>query len=246
MAYMGRGGAPSFSGRGGIGHKKDEGGSDRGFHREPFFRMYYYVPLDNTYVIFEMIAAAIIFTVVAITFFATYNTSVLDAISEIKNTFIKTYMLVILGVLSITILVNCFSKSKESLMRRIAILLIISVIAFAGFWVKKTSIDSTYTKDKFESKYVELYGSKDTGNKAKIEIGGDGLKTVTAKEYYIQECEKAYKVFTARAYTIFGLNILLIVLLVFQIVKIIKINENIERLSKDDIVVYDEEENIKM
>ena len=81
MAYMGRGGFSSFGGGGlggGLGPNDNDNNNDnrhngRMYYRGGFFRMYYYIPLDNTYVIFQMIAAIIIFTIAGITFLATYK-----------------------------------------------------------------------------------------------------------------------------------------------------------------------------
>ena len=76
MAYMGRGGFSSFGGGGlggGLGSNDNDNNNDnrhnrRMYYRGGFFRMYYYISLDNTYVIFQMIAAIIIFTIAGITF----------------------------------------------------------------------------------------------------------------------------------------------------------------------------------
>ena len=74
MAYMGRGGFPSFGGNnlgGELGPhdtNNDNGYNGRMYYRGVFFRRYYYIPLDNTYVLFQMITAIVIFTIVGITF----------------------------------------------------------------------------------------------------------------------------------------------------------------------------------
>ena len=44
-------------------NNNDNRHNGRMYYRGGFFRMYYYIPLDNTYVIFQMIAAIIIFTI---------------------------------------------------------------------------------------------------------------------------------------------------------------------------------------
>ena len=103
MAYMGRGGFSSFGGGGlggGLGSNDNDNDNDnnnnndnrhngRMYYRGGFFRMYYYIPLDNTYVIFQMIAAIIIFTIAGITFLATYKPSVVDPIEDTKRLFMN-------------------------------------------------------------------------------------------------------------------------------------------------------------
>ena len=47
----------------------------------------------------------------------------------------------------------------------------------------------------------------------------------TEKEYYIDECVKAYNIFSIRMYVLVGINVLLIILLIYQIFKASKIQE---------------------
>ena len=46
-------------------------------------------------------------------------------------------------------------------------------------------------------------------------------------------------------YGIIGLNVLLIILLIYQIPKVSRIQEKRDKLSKDDEILFDEEENVK-
>ena len=71
------------------------------------------------------------------------------------------------------------------------------------------------------------------------------IKIKSEKEYYIDECVKAYNIFSIRMYGIIGLNVLLIILLIYQIPKVSRIQEKRDKLSKDDEILFDEEENVK-
>ena len=71
------------------------------------------------------------------------------------------------------------------------------------------------------------------------------MKIKTEKEYYVDECMKAYNIFGVRMYVVMGLNILIIMLLIYQIIKVSQIQEKREKLNKDDAILFDEEENIK-
>jgi hypothetical protein len=67
----------------------------------------------------------------------------------------------------------------------------------------------------------------------------------TKKEYFVDECLKAYKVFSFRMYTIFAINILIVVLLFYQIIKVSQIQEKREQLDKNDAILFDEEQNCR-
>lgn len=254
MAYMGRGGFSSFGGGGlggGLGPNDNDNNNDnrhngRMYYRGGFFRMYYYIPLDNTYVIFQMIAAIIIFTIAGITFLATYKPSVIDPIEDTKRILMNTYIIVTLALLVLTLLANYFSKDKNALIKRLIVILSLSVITILVFFGIKANMDSTYTKNKFEQIYEQEYSGQSSDTKSKIDIGLTGMKIKSEKEYYIDECVKSYNIFSIRMYGVIGLNVLLIVLLIYQISKVSKIQEKRDRLSKDDAILFDEEENIKI
>ena len=242
MAYMGRGGFSSFGG--GL-EPNDNKNYERKYRRGRVFCRYYYIPLDNTYVIFEMIAAIIIFTIAGVTFLATYKPSVVDPIEDTKRTIINTYIIITLSLVVLTILANYFSKDKNSLIKRLMAILSLSIITILAFWGIKANMDSIYTKSKFEQIYTQEYGEQKSDAKTKFNIGLTGMKMKTEKEYYVDECAKAYNIFGIRTYGIIALNILLIILLIYQISKVSQIQEKRDRLSKDDAILFDEQENVK-
>lgn len=203
MAFMGRGDFPSIE-------KDNIGGiQDNNIERHDYYRgygyyrtFYYYVPLDNTYVIMEMIVTFIILIVGIITFFATYKSTIIDPIESTKKLFINTYLLIICTLLVITLVTNFFSKSETSLIKRLVIISAISIITMLVFFGVKLNLDTTYTKDKFEQFYKEqnINESSNSTTKSKIDIGITGMGIKTEKEYYIDECSKLYGIFSAKAY----------------------------------------------
>ena len=100
MSFMGRGDFPSMNNHndGDIG-ESNSNNHGYGFYRRPFFwrRFYYYIPLDNTYVIMQMIVTFIILIVGVVTFITSYKSTIIDPIESIKRTFINTH-LIILGI----------------------------------------------------------------------------------------------------------------------------------------------------
>ena len=55
-----------------------------------------------------------------------------------------------------------------------------------------------------------------------------------------------YNVFKIKSYGTLILHLLLNMLLVYQIIRVQKGNSKKEKLNKDDIILFDEEENVKM
>ena len=228
-----------YLGRGGFGNNK------RGYYRGGLFRIYTYIPLDNTYVIFQMIVTIIIFVTAGITFLYTYKPSIIDPIESTKKILINTYIVITLALLVLTILANYFSKDKNALIKRLIVILLLSVITILVFFGIKANMDSTYTKNKFEQIYNQEYSEQNSDSESKIVVSIGEIKIKSEKEYYIDECVKAYNIFSIRMYGIIGLNVLLIILLIYQIPKVSRIQEKRDKLSKDDEILFDEEENVK-
>ena len=238
MAFMGRGSAPS-----GRGNKT--GGSSRGHHRGHWYhrRFYYYV--SPSYILIEMIVFCIIFIIGLITFFATYKFQIIDPIESTKNDFINAYLLVI-GLLSIiALIINFFSKSKGMIITGLIIIFVISLLAMFLFFGIKMNMDATYTKEKFQQIYTELNGNNKTDN-LKIDVSTTKITLKTEEEFYINQCLKLYNIFNAKFYVILGIHLLLNLLLIYQILKISKIQEKKDKLRKDDLILYDEEQNVKI
>lgn len=248
MAFMGRGGMPSFNDN--IGDGIQDNGNDVGRHGYyrgyGYYRRYYYIPLDNTYVIMQMIVTFLILIIGVIAFLFTYKSSIVDPIASMKKIFINTHLITIGILLAITLVMNFFSKSTTSLIKRLAIIFVISVIVMLVFFGIKLNLDTTYTEDKFEQIYTEQGISEDSGNKSKVDINLTGFGIKTEKEYYIDEFMKLYNIFKTKTYGTLGVHLLLNLLLIYQISKIAKIEGKKEKLNKDDLILFDEEQNVKI
>ena len=126
------------------------------------------------------------------------------------------------------------------------IIIIISIITILTFFGIKVNMDSIYTENKFAEIYEQEYTESKTSDKNKIDIGLTGVSIKSEKEYYIDKCIEAYNVFTIKMYSSFAINGFLIILLIYEIIKVLNIQEKKDRLSKDDAILFDEEENIKI
>ena len=245
MAFLGRGNFPS------MGNSNDGNKNEQSYYRRPYFyrRFYYYIPLDNTYVIMQMIVTFIILIVGVIAFITTYKSNIIDPIKDIKNLFINTHLIIIAIFLGITFLINYSSKNESTLIKRLIVFSIISIITMMIFLGIKLNFDTIYTKEKFEMLYseqnIEDESSKNNILKQKLDMGITGLGVKTEKEYYVDECIKLYGIFKTKAYGTLALHLLLNLLLIYQMIKVSKIKRKKEKMGKDDAILFDEEQNIK-
>ena len=246
MAFMGRGEIPSLGDDQGLNSNNNgEGMPPPHYHYGLYYRTYYYIPLDNTYVIMQMIVTFIIIIVGIITYLTSYQSTIVDQIENIKMYFINIYSIILLILVSATIIVSFFSKTKESLEKKLIVILIISLISMLTLGIIKLNLDSTYTKEKFEEIYSTLNIDEAISNDKKIYVGIDGIGTKTEKEYYIDECVKLYNIFKTKTYVLVGIHLALNVLIVYRVFMELKNREQREKVMKDDIVLFDEEENVK-
>lgn len=252
MAFMNRGSMPSI-GKVNIGEVQDNNlkGEPRDeYHRGGwhYSRYYCYIPLDNTYVVIQMVVTFIILIVGLIAFLATYKSTIIDPIESMKKLFINTYLIIIGILLATTLIINFLLKSKASRIKSLVIILIISILVMFGFLVMKFNLDRTYTKDRFEQFYAEqnIGESSIDSTKTKIDIGITGVSIKTEKEYYIDECLKLYGIFSSKTYGALGIHLLLNILLIYQISRISKVQGKKEKLNKDDLILFDEEQNVKI
>ena len=239
MAFLGRGNGPSI--------RNSSSNNSGSFHRIPFFyRRYYYIPLDNTYILLQMIVTFIILIVGVVTFLVTYKSDIIDPIESTKKIFINAHLIVIAIFLIFTIIINLFSKKEANLARRLILLALISISTMLLFLGVKLDLDTTYTKDKFEEIFIEANATEVIDGKTKIDVGLSGISIKTEQEHYIDECMKLYNIFKVKSFGTLGIHLLLNILLVYQILKIKKIQTKKKRLNKDDLILYDKEQNIKI
>lgn len=240
MAFINRGEIPS------VGNDNIRGGPSRYVIYGSWFHTY--VPLDNTYVIMQMIVTFIILIAGLVTFFATYKSTIVDPIEGTKKIFINTYLIIIGVLLVLTLITNFLSKNEKSLITRLVVIAVISILVMFVFLGIKLNFDKTYIKDWFEQSFTseDTSGESNGISKTKIDIGITGMSLKTEKEYYVDECLKLYNIFNVKTYATLGIHLLLNILLIYQILKISKIEKKKDKVDKDSVVLFDEEQNIKI
>ena len=236
MAYMNRGSEPS------IDTDNDNSNDSNSIGIGDYVTSY--VPLDNTYVRMQIVITYLIIIVSAITYIFTYKSTIADPIEEIKVVFINMHLIMIGMLLVATIISNFLSKSEKIIIERLSVILAISILLMIFFLGFKLYMDKTYTKSSFEQFYKET--NKENSNEKKVfDLSFSGARMKTEKQYYLDECMKLYNIFKIKTYATLGLHLLLNILLIFQMQKVIKIHNKKIRMNKDDLILFDEEQNIR-
>lgn len=248
MAFMGRGDGPSIkwgnnSDDNNTNHNNKEREEERLFRLGELYdsnRYYYYIKEDSTYAVISVILTLIMLITASVAYIATYKSTIIDPIEGVKKLFLNAQLIITILLFGAIVITKIYSKSEETLIKRLMIIFGISMLTMLIFYVIKINLDITYTKEKFEQIYNEQNVNENTENEPQINVGINGLSIKSEKEHYIDECMKLYKIFKIKTYGTLGLNFLLNILLVFQMFRIIEINNKKIRLSKNDAILFNE------
>ena len=242
MAYFGRG---NFSTNG----NNNLGSNGKYFHH----RGLYYrrrIVIDSNYILIQMLITFLIFILGVVGYISNYESKIEDPLESIKSTYINVYLICIVCFLGINFIINQFAKSETSLLNKLSIFFIISILTMFSFFGVRLNFDSKYNKVFFEKIAIEQ-NLEDTSTKkdilnSKLDLGLGGISLKTEKQYFLDECDNLYKIFQTKTYGILGLHLLFNLLLFYQIVKIIKTINKKDKMDKNDAILFDEEQNIKI
>lgn len=237
MAYMNRGSEPS------IDTDNDNSNDSNSIGIGDYVTSY--VPLDNTYVRMQIVITYLIIIVSAITYIFTYKSTIADPIEEIKVVFINMHLIMIGILLVATIISNFFSKSEKIIIERLSVILAISILLMIFLLGFKLYMDKIYTQNSFEQFYQET-DKENSNEKTVFDLDFSGVRMKTEKQYYLDECMKLYNIFKIKTYGILAIHLFLNIVIIYQIYRFKKIKNNKEKLNKDDVVIFDEEQNVKM
>ena len=220
---------------------------DKGYKIHHFYihHRYYTHHYTNDYMAITIITTLIILITAAITYIVTYKSTIIDPIESVKKLFLNVHLIITTVLLGTIVTINLTSKSEEILFKRLMIIFVISIITMMVFLGIKLDLDTTYTREQFEQLYTEQNIGEEYSSKSKIDIGITGMGIKSEKEYYIDECMELYNIFKVKTYVTLGLHLLINILLLFQILRINKIHNKKKRINKDDLILFDEEQNIR-
>ncbi len=240
-----------FRNRGEVPNINTNTGEDGGYSA-PHYSHYWngrfiIIKYDKTFVAIELIATLIIVITIFAVYLFSYQNPFEDPIANVKNIFLTVQFIAIGATLITTALVTFLTKSsKEKLIRNLRIVAFISLIIMIGIGIGKLNLNRKYNEDTFE-KYYEQYQQNKVENKKsnKISLGLSGVKLTSQKQAYVDESIKSYTNFSIKT-TLYGIiQLVVIVVILYLSYRLSTIERKKEKLAKDDIILYDEEENIK-
>ena len=108
-------------------------------------------------------------------------------------------------------------------------------------------MDNQYNEETFKQFYDQYERVKGNYTEtARATLGNSWtLKVIDSKEAYVIDSKTAYMQFTVKQTLYVIINVLVSMGILYLAGRISKIEEKKERLAKDDIVLNDEEENVK-
>ena len=140
-----------------------------------------------------------------------------------------------------------FIKIKKHFLLFLQIIFVFNFIAIFIFMFVKSNFDTIYTEQWFSNYYEENKNEILSTISDKDLIISDSQKIkFISQDDFIKENMVAYQTFSIKSYFCVGIYLLVELLEIYVILKVFKIVEKQAQLDKDDIIVYDEEKNIKM
>lgn len=198
------------------------------------FNYYLFVGGINVLITFIMLLG------IAICWFFAYQIDFPDPLLALKKTYLNWEFITIFIISLSLIGASIFSKNKDTLRRNLIIILIITIISFIELTVVKCNLDNTYNDAKFEELYETEIVDKNTDTYYKFDIKTLTINEKGEKDKYIEQMKHEYNKFAVKV--VLG-KLLLAVVAIFNVYMLIKVQQKIDsinKLNKDDVVVYDE------
>lgn len=205
------------------------------------FRVIYY---DRRFIAIELISICIVLITIIAVYIFTYKPLINDPIASEKNTFL-TFQLICIGITIVsTGLVTFLSKTKETLIRSLRLIVVLSCLTIIMHLGIELYMNKTYNKETFEEFY-ETYEQSKKQNDSQIAIGLTGIKILGAKEFYIEESMKAYNNFKVKAIIYMVIHVMIALIIFYLASRLSSKESKKQKVYKNDTVLFDEEENIK-
>lgn len=240
-----------FRNRGSLPHitTKSDGGYSAPHYRSYWNGRIWVIHYDKTFIAIELFFTSIIALSLLAAYLFGYKVSFEDPIAKIKSSFLNAQIIAIVTSIMSTAIATILTKSKESLIKTLRIISIISFIMIVVLLGVDININSSYNEQVFSEFYEEYEApneNKEKKNSKKINVGVSGVKILNQKEDYIEKSMNALTNFKVKTIFYMIIHIGLTFVIVYLSFRLQFFEEKRDRLSKDDNILYDEEENIKM
>lgn len=204
---------------------------------------YFIIYYDKTFIAIELaLILIIILTAIAVYLYA-YQTPFNDPIISTKNSFLTTQLILIGISLLSTVLFSFISKNKDDLVKILNVIAILSIFSIVIMFGVKMYLDNKYDENTFKEFY-EKY-EKSNSNSNTMVIGFTGLKLSTYEQEYIDASINSYNKFSLKATIYMIIHVVIVITLFYLSHRLYSIERKKEKVSFNDNVLFDDEENIK-
>ena len=204
---------------------------------------YYIIHYDKTFIAMELISAFLIILIAVAVYLFAYQITFYDPIAETKTTFLTFQLISILATVILAGLITILSKQKETIIKGLKLVGIISLLIVLIHLGSKIYLDSQYNEETF-GEFYETYEQGDTSSK-RVTVGLSGIQYLDDKEAYIEESVNAYTNFKVKTILYMAIYFITICIIFYLAYRLANLEDKKEELHKDDAVLFDEEENIK-
>lgn len=170
-----------------------------------------------------------------------------DPIEKVKTSFLDAQFGGTIIYLILLMIINSLKEKPAKAMKCFTGLFILATIFCSSMGFVKMNMDNKYTVEEFAGMYSEYYLKDEEASNNMWGFSMDGsIKQTNSKELFNEECLKLYDSFTIKVMV--GFLILLVILLLngYLIIKTFKSSKDFDKVKKEDEVLFDEEENIKV
>lgn len=224
---------------------KDNGNGGYGVpHYSHYWRhRYIIIHYDKTFIAMQLIMILIIILTAVAVYLYAYQISFYDPIAETKEIFLTFQLVSIIATVILAGLIIFLSKKKESIIKGLKLIGILSLLIIFIHLGLKIYLDSQYTEETF-GEFYDTYEQGDTNSK-RVTIGMSGIKYLDDKQAYIEDSVNAYTNFKIKTILYMVIYFITICIIFYLVYRLSNMEEKKEKVYKDDAVLFDEEENIK-
>ncbi len=246
MAFRGRGGIP-----GGRRTTSGSSGSNRirNYRQGSFFLSHRHPrPIYVTYNYNAVLIMEVVMLVVALfLYFYNYESVYIkDPIERVKTSFLDIQFGGTIFYIVLLMIVNSLKDMPEKALKCFIGLLALVIIFCSAIGIAKFNMDTKYTEEKFTEMYSEYYfKDKIETSVLGLPLNGSG-KQVANLDVFKRECENLYKSFTLKVMVGFVVQFVLLLLNLYLIVSVAKSKEKYDKAQKENDVLFDEEQNVKV
>ena len=242
--YRNRGKVPDVSPN--KGENKNGGG-----YRAPHYSAYYpkrflIITYDSKFLAIELISVFIILIIMFAAYIFAYKIEFNDPIESVKSSYLTAQMILIGITILATVLVTIMTKSsKDNLILNLRLIATVSILIIAILFGVKVYLDSQYKSEAVFAEFYEQYEKEDEEDSEKITLGLSGVKLQTSQETYIENSMESYNIFSIKSMIYMVIYILLIALIFYLAHRLAVIEDKKDEVTKNDDVLFDDEENVK-